>query len=113
MNLIALNGSGYSIARWLPGIPCPDELHWTYAKALELAEEIKQPTTLIGFSRGATMAIVAALHCKHVQKVYCHSPSFRIRVQKRKFDMEVFCTTGDRTPTEWGAKMTHGNSVLN
>lgn len=109
MNFVALNGWNYSIAHHLPGIVCPPELHWTRRKAMDLARDIREPTVLIGFSRGANAALACAQNCPHVVAVYAHSCTFRPHTRKRLFDLTLFRTFGDQFPTFEGTGKTYSH----
>lgn len=110
--IIALNGWQYSIARFMPSsVYCHPELKWTRQRAIDFADELNKtvstPTTLIGFSRGANAALVIAQRCHVVNRVYAHSCTFRkFTARKRDFDLTLFRTSFDRTPTAEGTELT-------
>ena len=101
MKYIALNGFGHSLRRYFPGnrVRCVDRANWTYRNAKQFARSITEPTTIIGFSDGATAALTIANSSEHVVKCYAHSPMFRTDAIRPEVDVTLFRTIGDTTPT--------------
>jgi hypothetical protein len=101
---VALNGFGYSIAKWLPDyVQTPFRLNWTRRRAYLLAQELQadpRPTTLIGFSDGATAALHVAEFAWCVTEVHCHSClSPRRHTRTKPITITFYRTIGDTTPT--------------
>lgn len=101
MQYLALNGFRHSLARYFNSQVTPvDRFNWTTRNASDFARTIDQPTTLIGFSDGATACLTIACHCPYITRVYCHSPmeppSVKLVGSPVVF---LFRTEEDRTPT--------------
>lgn len=101
---VALNGFGYSIAKWLPDyVQSPFRLNWTRRRAYLLAQELQadpRPTTLIGFSDGATAALHVAEFARCVTEVHCHSClSPHRHTRTRPIKITFYRTIEDTTPT--------------
>ena len=108
MQYVSMNGSYYDIYKQIlhiiPGTNpfiSPQEMWWTKEKAEKFSQRIVSPTTLIGFSRGATWALWIAAQNENVKKVIAHSPSYIKLTHNRKtpYSLSLFRTIGDLTPT--------------
>ena len=100
MRYLALNGFRFSLDRYFgPEVECINRFNWTEKNAREYALTITTPTTIIGFSDGATAALAMSDASPFVHKVYAHSPMFHPRETIRHQDISLFRTKGDRTPT--------------
>ena len=101
MKYIALNGFGHSLRRYFPAsrVRCIDRFNWTKRSAILFAKHITEPTTVIGFSDGATAAITIGNNSHYVTKVYAHSPMYRDEPIRPGIEIQLFRTIGDVTPT--------------
>jgi hypothetical protein len=97
---IALNGFQHSLQRYFNNtVTCIDRLNWVRLNAIRVASTIKEPTTVIGFSDGATAAITIGNTNPLVVKVYAHSPMDRKDKIRSGVNITLFRTLGDSTPT--------------
>lgn len=97
---LALNGFRHSLGRYFTdGVELAERFNWTEKSAIRLAQTIREPTTLIGFSDGATAALTVANHSPHVRRVIAHSPMFRDEPTRTIAQIYLFRTEGDTTPT--------------
>jgi hypothetical protein len=98
---LALNGFRHSLFRYFNStVTCVEQFNWTERNALELSDTITQPTTLIGFSDGATACLTINSVNKNIVKVYAHSPMFNSAfIWNPNSDVTLFRTLKDRTPT--------------
>lgn len=101
MQYLALNGFRHSLARYFNDKVTPvNRFNWTVDNAQDFAKFIDQPTTLIGFSDGATACLTIACHCPFITDIYCHSP-----MEPEHLDLVgsptvfLFRTQRDSTPT--------------
>jgi hypothetical protein len=102
---IAIGGLKYPIEKWLPeGSVIP--FHINVFGQDRVVRDIKQtiargsgPYTLIGFSRGATLALEIAERCPEVAQVFAHS-CLRPKIEPRRKDFLLFMfrTIGDKAP---------------
>lgn len=100
MQYLALNGFRHPLNRYFNNqVTCFNQFNWTEHGAIILANKLKQPTTVIGFSDGATAALTVANNSPHVQYVYAHSPMFRNELIRTEAQIKLFLTVGDTTPT--------------
>jgi len=100
MKYIALNGFQHSLQRYFnKTVTCVDRFNWTKRSAILFAKHITEPTTIIGFSDGATAAITIANNSHYVVKCYAHSPMYRDETIRSGIDIKLFRTIGDITPT--------------
>jgi predicted esterase len=101
MRYVALNGFRHPLDRYFnENVECLDVFNWTYENAMRYAfHKIKEPTTLIGFSDGATAALTIARLNAYVKVVYAHSPMYRDELLTPKARIHLFRTQGDTTPT--------------
>jgi hypothetical protein len=100
MRYVALNGFRHSLARYFNDrVEIVDRFNWSERNAIRFAKTITEPTTVIGFSDGATAALTIANHSPHVRVVVAHSPMFRQEEVRTEACLFVFRTLGDRTPT--------------
>ena len=108
MRFIALNGFRHSLRPYFDehAVEIRDVFNWTRKNAMQLADQITQdrsPTTLIGFSDGATAAVTVAINSPYVSRVYAHSPMHMdITRPVRMFECMLYRTRGDKTPTYSG-----------
>jgi S-formylglutathione hydrolase FrmB len=97
---VALNGFRHSLRRCFNDrVEIVDRFNWAERNAIRFAKTITEPTTVIGFSDGATAALTIANHTRHVRVVVAHSPMFRQEEVRTTADLYFFRTVGDRTPT--------------
>jgi hypothetical protein len=100
--VIAFGGWLYPIAKWLPS--------WVQHHAAplfgfsslwcrEFAMAIKKPTTLIGFSAGASAAMLVAGHSPMVRQAVIQSSEARPYQPNAHCRYRLFATVGDTTPT--------------
>ena len=101
MQYLALNGFRHSLARYFNSrVTLVNKFNWTTSNAREFAHTIDKPTTLIGFSDGATACLTIACHCPHITEIYCHSPMEPPSVKLVGWPpVALFRTKGDSTPT--------------
>jgi len=101
MQYLALNGFRHSLTRYFNSkVICIEVFNWTERLAIQLACQLTEPTTLIGFSDGATAALTAACHSRQVVAVYAHSPMTpRSLAFNPRARITLFRTKGDTTPT--------------
>ena len=100
MQYLALNGFRHSLSRYFNStVTCVEQFNWTKSNAAKLARTITRPTTVIGFSDGATAAITVGNLSPHVVKVYAHSPMFRQEPIRDNINLHLFRTSTDTTPT--------------
>ncbi len=100
MRYLALNGFRHSLGRYFTdGVQLAERFNWPEKSAIRLAQTIREPTTLIGFSDGATAALTVANHSTHVRRVIAHSPMFRDEPTRTSAQIYLFRTEGDTTPT--------------
>ena len=103
MKYIALNGFGHRLNRYFnDSVECPFQVNWTERNAIDLARSLTEPTTIIGFSDGATAALTVANHSPHVVRCHAHSPMFRKERRYRPCRISLYISSGDKTPT-WDA----------
>lgn len=101
MQYLALNGFRHSLRRYFNNkVQCIDKFNWTERNATSFAATIDQPTTLIGFSDGATACLTIACHCPFITSIYCHSPMkpANLHVVGNPY-IHLYRTLGDTTPT--------------
>lgn len=100
MKYIALNGFRHPLNRYFNHrVECINKFNWTERNAIAFANTIKEPTTIIGFSDGATAALTIANNSIHVREVYAHSPMYRNDTIRTRAKIRLFRTRGDTTPT--------------
>lgn len=100
MQYLALNGFRHSLSRYFNStVTCVDKFNWTKRNALDFAKNITVPTTLIGFSDGATAALQIAGVNPLIQMVYAHSPMYDSPPSRKGMLVRLFRTKGDTTPT--------------
>lgn len=100
MKYLALNGFRHPLNRYFNDkVECINQFNWTSRNAIKFAQTIMEPTTLIGFSDGATAALTIANNSKYVEHVYAHSPLFRDEKVFTRARIHLFRTKGDLTPT--------------
>ena len=63
-----------------------------------LASSIRTPTVLIGFSAGASAALLIAARSQWVTHCFAHSPRDRGDVPRRECAYELMMTESDKTP---------------
>jgi len=103
MDYIALNGFGHPLNQYFNDrVTCVNKFNWTERNAIDFAIQIIRPTTVIGFSDGATAALTMANHNPYIVSVYAHSPMFRSDVIRTHASIRLFFTTTDKTPTREG-----------
>lgn len=113
MNYIALNGFQHPLNSYFnSNVTCINTFNWTRSNATELARSITVPTTVIGFSDGATAAITIGNYNPLVVKVYAHSPMFRQEQIRDGIDLTLFRTVGDSTPTFHQTRLVYENYKL-
>lgn len=105
MRHIALNGFGYRLTKFFgPNVETPFRWNWTVRHADALSKTINGPTTITGFSDGATAALQIATNNPYIVAAYIHSPMLYVGVIRRiPQSLTVFRTEGDKTPTYEGA----------
>lgn len=100
MQFIALNGFRHSLRRYFTDrVRIVDRFNWTARNAAEFAGTIDRPTTVIGFSDGATAALTIANHSRWVRSVFAHSPMNRAEPIDTLASIFLIRTRGDTTPT--------------
>lgn len=99
MQLLAFNGGGYSIKKWLPPVAIEHYRHnWNFQRAAKFAESIDSPTIGVGFSRGATALSHMPAFTPHIKHAFLHSPRFDQPLVNPDCYYHVFVTFGDSTP---------------
>ena len=101
MQYLALNGFRHSLRRYFNSrVTCIDKFNWTERNAKEFAATIDQPTTLIGFSDGATACLTIACHSPLITSIHCHSPLKppSLYIVGNPY-VHLYRTLGDTTPT--------------
>lgn len=113
MQYIALNGFRHSLRRYFTDrVRIVDRFNWTQQNAIQYADTIDRPTTVIGFSDGATAALTIANHSRWVRQVFAHSPMNRDEPIDTFAAIFIMRTKGDTTPTFEAAWDAYGRYVL-
>jgi alpha/beta superfamily hydrolase len=100
MQYIALNGYRHAVDRYFTReVRCVYARNWTQKNASEFAKTITSPTTLIGFSDGATAAMTIASENEWVQVLHAHSPMYREVTKVHGTEVNLYRTVGDKSPT--------------
>ena len=95
--------SGYPIDRFFPrgsvrNYNRPWPFGFTRRWCDRLASSIRTPTVLIGFSAGASAALLVAARSQWVTHCFAHSPRDRGDVPRRECRYELLITDDDSTP---------------
>lgn len=99
---IAFGGWLYPIAKWLPSFVAHHAsplFGFSSMWCREFAMSINKPTTLIGFSEGASAAMLIAEHSPMVRQAVIHSCERGPYKPNANCLYRLFCTVGDTTPT--------------
>jgi hypothetical protein len=99
VQLLAFNGGGYSIAKWLP--PVAKEIwrwNWNFYHAMRFADAMDRMSVGVGFSRGATALGHMPAFTDYFTDVFLHSPAFDQPIVNTACRYHLFVTYGDTTP---------------
>lgn len=98
-----VNPSGYSIAKFFPsGSVTNFNRPWpggfSVAWCTRLAMSLDRMTVLVGFSAGASAALITAGLSPYVTHCFAHSPRDRGDRPRKTCEYHLFLTNGDSTP---------------
>lgn len=101
MQYIALNGFRHTLHRYFntERVICTSQFDWNRRTIEQFSKTIRTPTTLIGFSDGATAALAISQINDYVKFVYAHSPMYISLTHRPINGLTLFRTQGDTTPT--------------
>jgi len=106
MQLLAFNGGGYSIKKWLPPVAIEHYRHnWDYRRAIEFACNMRSYAVGVGFSRGATALSHMPSQTRYFRHVFLHSPKFDLPRVNTLCYYHIFVTSGDSTPVKDDARL--------